>query len=284
MDFILTTLLQSLALAPLAVGVYLSMKLLNVPDITADGSYVSGAAVTALLISRGFHPLLGIPLALSAGMISGSLTALIYRKLKIPALLSGILMMSALYSINLIIMGKPNIPLNEISSPLLITISRPVVIVVSLLFLSAFIIYLLHTDLGLALQATGMNETMALANGINTHAMNIAGLAFSNACAALSGFLITLYQGYADVNMGIGIVLSGLAAVMIADALRSAKGFQKPAYSILLVIGGMVLFRLLIALALSWGADPAYLKLINSLLVLVLFILTQSRKLWNFSR
>ncbi len=282
--FILTALLQGLAFAGLGYGIYLSLRIFNIPDITTDGSYTLGGVVTAITLTSGMHPLLSMLLSMVAGMMAGACSGLIHTKMKVNALLSGILVMTALYSVNLILLGRPNLPLMDTASFLTIIpfgsglsksiISLGLFVVVIFFFLS----YLLRTDFGIAMRATGNNEGMVRAMGVNVDTMKIIGLAFANGCIALSGSLLTQYQGFADINMGIGIVISGLGAVMIGETIFG-KIIQRSIYYHLLAIciGGLT-FRLVIAGALSAGANPNYLRLITAVFVLLIIAIGQLRK------
>lgn len=283
-QFILTALLQGLAFSGLGFGIYLSLRIFNIPDITTDGSYTLGGVVTAITISSGMHPLLSMLLAALAGMLAGTCSGLIHTRLKVNALLSGILVMTALYSVNLILLGRPNLPLMDTPSYLTLipfgsALSKSILSLVFFLLLMLLLLrFLLRSDFGIAMRATGNNAAMVRALGVNVNTMKVSGLALANACIALSGSLITQYQGFADINMGIGIVISGLGAVMIGETLFG-KSIQKSIlFHLLAVCSGGILFRLAIAGALSAGADPAYLRLITSLIVLLIIALGQFRK------
>ncbi|MBS1531714.1 MAG: ABC transporter permease, partial [Bacteroidetes bacterium] len=226
MDYYLSALLQGLCFSAIALGIFISMKIFNIPDITTDGSYTLGGAVTAKLLMMHQSVFVVLPIVAAAGALAGTCTGLIHTKLKINALLAGILVMLALRSINLILMGRSNIPLINTSS--LFTIinlsSNPnqntlFVIVVFVVLITLLIGYLLKTDFGIAMRATGNSESMIRALGVNTDRMKIIGLALANSLTALSGFLITQFQGFADINMGIGIVIVGLGSVIIAETL-----------------------------------------------------------------
>jgi len=205
MDFYLTALLQGLCFSGIALGIYISMKIFNIPDITTDGSYTLGGAVTGVLLLHNQPTYIILPAVILAGGIAGALTGIIHTKLKINALLAGILVMTALYSINLSLMGRSNLPLINTASifTLLHLVTNPnqntfwillfVVTVVTLI-----IGYLLKTDFGIAMRATGSSETMIRALGVNTDRMKITGLAMANALTAISGYLMTQFQGFAN--------------------------------------------------------------------------------------
>lgn len=274
MDFLVTALIQGLAFCGLASGIFLSLRIFRVPDITTDGSYTTGGVIAAVLLSQNLHPFLVIPLCMSGGWLAGWTTGYVYTKLKVHPLLSGILVMTALYSVNLLLLGRPNLPLS--SSTTLFTIagnsdtSALLILLMTVLLLVAVLYYIFSTDFGIAMRATGGNEHMANAQGVHTLRMKRLGLALANSLTALSGCLIVQYQSYADINMGIGIVISGIAAVMTGETLLKKQN------SLLLILlmccAGSIIFRMLIAAALASGIDPAYLKLITSLLVLAIIV------------
>jgi len=279
-QFYLTALQLSLCLGPMAMGIYITMKVFNIPDITTDGSYTLGATVTAVLLTHQFPVLAALPICMIAGSLAGICTGLIHTKLKIDALLAGILVMTGLYSINLIILGRSNVPLiniagvfsffsffsNDIYNQLFVAL----VILIILIFL---LTYLLRTDFGIAMRATGNNPLMTKSLGINNDMIKIIGLAMANGLTALSGFLVAQYQGFADINMGIGIVITGLGSVLIADALRLWMNVTNIAAQILLVIAGSFLFQLVLAFTLAMGIDPNFLKLVTALFVLLIVAL-----------
>lgn len=258
------------------------MKVFRFPDITADGSYTLGAVTTALCLSNGWSIWLCIPLALLAGSVAGMCTALIHNRARINLLLAGILVMTALYSVNLSLLGRSNVPLLRFETVFSWfkvfeqTDHNTMAIVVFVLFvLGAFITYLLKTDFGIAMRATGDNEFMLGAMGVNTAHMKFIGLAMANGLVALSGALVAQFQGFVDINMGIGVMISGLGAVMISETLVLLMGLVKMGYVLLMVVVGMVLFQLILAFSLSLGIDPVLLKLITSAIVLLAVSLPQ---------
>ncbi len=261
----------------MGLGIFITMKIFRIPDITTDGSYTLGAVVTALLMVEGW-PLPAILIAsMLAGALAGILTGLVHTRLKIDALLAGILVMTGLYSINLSSMGRSNIPLLDTTNifTALAVFQPPVlneasVSILFLLTLTALLAYLLRSDFGIAMRATGDNAAMARALGINSDAMKITGLAIANALTALSGFLVAQYQGFTDINMGIGVVLVGLGSVLIGEALKQWLGLQSIAGQLLMVVLGCILFQLVLAVALSLGINPNLLKLITAVFVLTI--------------
>jgi len=218
---------QGLVFAIMALGVYITFRVLDFPDLSVDGTFPLGGAVSATLIVNGVNPFLTVAIATGAGILAGMLTAVLNTKFKILNLLAGILTMIALYSINLRVMGKPNVALlgyDTIFTPfeafgIETYILLPIVFAVILVILAFILIWYLHTDVGLALRATGDNDKMVKAQGANPSRMKLFGLGLSNGFVALAGALVAQSQGSADVNMGIGIIVAGLASVILGEAL-----------------------------------------------------------------
>lgn len=277
MDFFLTALLQGLCFSGLALGIYISMKIFNIPDITTDGSYTLGGAVTAVMLTGHLPSYLILPSVILAGAVAGALTGLIHTKLKINALLAGILVMTALYSINLTIMGRSDLPL--VNTPTLFNLVNIAadpnqnsfwILIVFVVLITLLIGYLLKTDFGIAMRATGNSESMIKALGVNTDRMKIIGLALANALTSVSGYLITQFQGFADINMGIGIVIAGLGSVIIGETLIGWFSITSVWLSLAVVILGAVLFQLVLAITLSIGVDANLLKLVTAVFVLLI--------------
>jgi putative ABC transport system permease protein len=283
--FYLTALQMALCLGPMAMGIFISMKVFNIPDITTDGSYTLGATVTAIMLTANTPVWLVLPISIMAGALAGTFTGLIHTKLGIDALLSGILVMTAMYSVNLMIMGRSNIPLIDIDSIFNKLPFSPVEqynqLLVALLFVAVLlsvIIYLLRTDFGIAMRATGNNPIMTKAMGVNNDRIKIIGLAMANGLTATSGFLVAQYQGFTDINMGIGIVITGLGSVLIADAIRTWTGIRKIGKQIMLVVIGCIVFQAVLAFTLSIGIDPNLLKMVTALFVLFIVALPRISK------
>ena len=283
--FYLTALQMALCLGPMAMGIFISMKVFNIPDITTDGSYTLGATVTAVLLTANTPVWLVLPISIMAGALAGTFTGLIHTKLGIDALLSGILVMTAMYSVNLMILGRSNIPLIDIDSIFNKLPFSPVEqynqLLVALLFVAvllSLIIYLLRTDFGIAMRATGNNPIMTKAMGVNNDRIKIIGLAMANGLTATSGFLVAQYQGFTDINMGIGIVITGLGSVLIADAIRSWTGIRRIGRQIILVVIGCIVFQAVLAFTLSIGIDPNLLKMVTALFVLFIVALPRISK------
>ena len=284
MDFFVTAFLQGLGYASLAIGIFLSLRIFNIPDITTDGSYTLGGVITAVLLASGTHPIITLVAAFTGGMVAGGLTGIFHTRFKINPLLAGILVMTGLYSINLYIMGRSNLPLINtkniynlfpfISS----TASLWFVLILFSITILLLIVWLLKTDFGIAMRATGNSEVMVRAQGVNTGYMKIAGLALANGLTAISGYLLTQYQGFADINMGIGIVISGLGSVMIGEALLKPLLQRGIFYHVIAVVAGSIVFRLILALALTLGLNPNFLKLVTALIVLLIVGVSNTRK------
>ncbi len=277
MVFYLSAFLLGLCLSAMGLGIFVTMKIFRIPDITTDGSYTLGAAVTAVLLTQGWPIWSVIPITLLAGATAGVLTGLVHTRFKIDALLSGILVMTGLYSINLTVLGRSNIPLLNVETIFKALsifdkqIYNEVWVGASFLaLLSGLLAYLLRTDFGIAMRATGNSESMTRAMGINNDQMKIIGLAIANALTALSGFLVAQYQSFTDINMGIGIVLVGLGSVLIGDALISWLKINKIWWQLLFVMLGCILFQMVLAIALSIGVHPNMLKLITAIFVLAI--------------
>lgn len=295
MTLLIGALTVGLILSLLALGVFISFRIFEFSDITADGSITLGAAVAAVLLIHGVHPLVATAAAFLAGTIAGALTGIIHTRFGINRLLSGILVMTALYSINLHVMGRSNVPLLEVRS--LATQAehaaawlmgsagdlrlwgwdvalRDAAMLVLALFTAAIVGLLIYvffrTNLGTAMQAAGDNPQMIRALGVNVENMVVLGLAVSNGLVALSGALLAQYQGFADVQMGIGMIVWGLASIIIGEAL---VGVRQLGLIITGAVMGSVLFRLLVAIALRGGLNPNDLKLVTAVFVFLALVL-----------
>ncbi len=273
-SFFITSLEQGLAFAVMALGVYTTFRILDFADLSVDGSLPLGAAVSAKFIVAGYNPFLSLIPAIIAGGLAGAITGFLNTRLKIAPLLSGILTMTMLYSINLRIMGRPNIPLlgektiftvmNDMGIP---SPWNNLIILFLLIFIVKIILDLfLKTQLGFALRATGDNPQMIRSMGVSTDIMKMIGLIIANALVAFSGALVTQYQGFADVGMGIGTIIAGLASVIIGEVLLGEKNIFVTTLS---VIVGSVVYRLSISLALTIGFAASDLKLLTAIIVIV---------------
>jgi len=284
-----------LILSLLALGVFISFRVFDFPDITTDGSITLGAAIAAVLLVKGVHPLLASGAGFCGGLVAGATTGILHTKFKINGLLSGILVMTALYSVNLHVMGKSNVPLMSSATfaseaeQLLRTFTGNegmltvlgweiaardaavlALVLVTIAVAASMLYAFLRTDVGTAMRATGNNPQMIRALGVDVGNMTIMGLALANGLIALSGALLAQYQGFADVQMGIGMVVWGLASVIIGEAL---VGTQQLGLVITGAVMGSVLFRLLVAIALRAGLNPNDLKLMTAAFVFAALIL-----------
>jgi len=292
MSLLLATLAIGLVFAVLALGIFLSFRVYQMPDITADGSFPLGAAITARLLALGWSPVPATLAGMAGGMMAGAVTGIIHVRFKVNALLSGILVMTALYSVNLRVMGASNLPIGartlftpfeetarawfgpEVtilgrtapSSDVGLLVATLVMATVATLLLCLF----LKTELGAAMRATGDNARMLRALGTSTDRMTILGLALSNLLVALSGSLLAQMQAFADAQMGIGVIVMGLASVILGQTLVG------PVRSVpLAVVGavmGAVLFRLLVAIAIRMGLDANDLRLVTAVVVLAAIV------------
>ena len=261
------TIEQSLIFAIMVLGVYISFRILNFPDMTVDGTFPLGAAISAKLLTLGINPYLTLLVALVAGAVVGAVTGLIHVKLKVKDLLAGILVMTALYSVNLRVMGKSNIPLFEEDNIFNTEYSVMITIVVLILISKFLLDYLLKTKFGFALKALGDNENLIVSLGLNEERYKIYGLMIANSFVAFSGAVLAQYQGFADVGMGTGIIVIGLASIIIGDTLF---GKRRRLAGTTIVIIGSILYRGVIAVTLSMGMDASDLKLITSIIVIII--------------
>ncbi len=256
----------------MALGVYITFRVLDFPDLTVDGSITLGAAAAAVLISKGYSPWLGFALAPLVGALAGVVTGILHARFKIAPLLAGILTMTGLYSVNLRIMGRANLPLlgTDTLADSLFFLGIPLqyrwitfglVLIVMIVFL---LYWLFQTELGLALRATGDNEMMIKSQGVNVDGMKIFGLALGNALVALSGAVVAQLQGFADMGMGVGMIISGLAAVIIGEMLVGTRTILR---ALVAVVCGSLAYRIIISLVLRMGLQTTDLKLVTAVLV-----------------
>lgn len=275
-EMLLGTLEQSFIFAVMVLGVYISYKILDFPDMTVDGSFPLGAAVAAASIVKGVNPVLALILAMAAGAAAGFITGMIHVKLRVTNLLAGIIVMTGLYSINLRIMGKSNIPLFSVKHLFNGNVSAIVVVAVILLIVKLGMDFLLKTKFGFALKALGDNESLIISLGLNEKTLKIYGLMLANSLVALSGAVLAQYQGFADVGMGTGTIITGLASIIIGDALFGKKKVIKIS---MMVIFGTIMYRTIIALSLKVGMNASDLKLITSALVVIIIFLKEKKHL-----
>lgn len=263
---------QGVLMGIMAIGVYITYKVLDFADLTVDGSLCTGGAVAVMLIMKGINPYVALLAAFISGVLAGFLTGLFHTLLGIPGILAGILSQLGLYSINMRIMGKSNQAVSVDKYDLVVSLRYITpAIVVGLIFVLAVIAVLywfLGTEIGSAVRATGCNENMARAQGINTNASKLIGLALSNGLVALSGALYAQYNGNADINMGRGAIVIGLASVIIGEVLFG-KIFRNFALRLFSVVIGCVIYFAVIALVLQLGLSTTDLKLFSALIVAV---------------
>lgn len=281
-----------LIFALVALGVYISFRLLRFPDLTVDGSFPLGGAVCAIMIHNGYSPYLATVAATLAGAVAGYITGWLNVRLRIMDLLASILMMIALFSVNLRIMGGPNIPL--INDPTVFTLLqpeglqdfwwRPLLLLVLVIVAKFAVDWFFSTERGLAIRATGSNSRMARAQGINTGAMVLLGMAISNALVGLSGALFAQTQGGADISMGIGTIVIGLAAVIVGEAILPSR---RLVYATLAAIIGAIVYRFFIAAALNSdfiGLKAQDLNLVTALLVTLALVVPNLKRLLQHKR
>ncbi|MFD1671852.1 ABC transporter permease [Agrilactobacillus yilanensis] len=280
---------QGLLYGILGIGLFLSFRILRFPDMTIEGSFPLGAAVCVTAIVNGVPPIVATLLAFVAGGLAGLATGLLYTKGKIPVLLAGILVMTAIYSINLRVMGKSNVSLlntknlftseafNNLPPYFNSVLIGIVVVIITFIILT----YFLQTDLGQAFIATGDNEAMAKSLGIKTDRMKIIGLVVSNGFVGLSGGLLAQNNGYADVNMGLGVIVIGLAAVVIGEVVYGELTMSQ---RLIAVIFGSILYRIVILLVLQLGFNTNDLKLISAIILALALMLPALKEKLNLSQ
>ena len=273
----------------LALGVLITFRFFRFPDLTAEGSYPLGGAVVATLLVHDVNPVLATMVATLAGALAGAVTALVHTRLRINNIVAGIVVMTALYSVNLRVMGRANVSLLNTHSvfddflavlarwgvatrPALATILLTVLV---LAVLAALLSQFMRTDLGLAVRATGENETMIRALGVDSSWTKTVGLALSNGAIALSGALVAQDHGFADIGMGTGILVTGAAAVMIGEAIFGDGSIER---WIMATLTGVLIYQFLVVLALRVGMEPTDLKLVTAALLLASIALPRLRK------
>lgn len=285
-DILVPTIAQGLLWALLALGVYITFRVLDIADLSVEGSFPLGAAVAASALVAGWGIAAAFVLAAIAGALAGVVTGFLTTKLKIPALLAGILTMIGLYSVNLHVMGKANVALLRIDTIFTVTegfgltpaMALLAVGVVAVLIVGLVIYWFFGTELGTAIRATGCNSQMARAQGVNTNSMIVLGLLISNALVALSGALVCQANGFADVGMGTGTIVIGLASVIIGEVLFGTRSFKNCLISVIL---GSIVYRLVIAIVLQLGMPPNDLKLFTAILVAIALSMPLIREKWR---
>ncbi|KUE91585.1 ABC transporter permease [Streptococcus lutetiensis] len=278
-DIILTAISQGLLWAIMAIGVFITFRILDIADLSAEGSFPLGAASTAIMIVNGINPLIATIGGFVAGMLAGAVAGFLHTKMKIPALLTGIIVLTALYSVNLLVLGSANVSLAGQTTLVTVLTSALnlsklyAVILIGVIFVALVIlllVVLLNTQMGLALRATGDNLAMGEANGIKVDRMKIFGYMISNGLIALAGSLLAQNNGYADMNMGTGTIVNGLASIILAEVIVKYLPLGKRLWSIVL---GSVLYRLVLVIILAMNVDAQMLKLASAiLLALILYV------------
>jgi len=259
---LLGTIEQGLIFAIMALGLYISYKILDFPDLTVDGSFPMGASIVAILITKGFNPILALIVAFIGGSLAGFVTGYIHIKFKITNLLAGIIVMTGLYSINLRIMGRSNIPLFGIDN--IFSNRSNLFIILFIVLLSKFFLdYLLKTKFGFSLRALGDNETLVISLGIDQKKLKIIGLMLANGLVALSGGILAQYQGFSDIAMGTGTIVTGLASIIIGESVLK-KGKMLNVTTIVII--GSILYRFIILGSLKIGFNASDIKLITATL------------------
>jgi putative ABC transport system permease protein len=268
---------QGLIWGIMAIGVYITYRILDVADLTVDGSFATGGAVAVVLILNGWNLWLAMLAAFVAGLIAGAITGLLHTLMGIPPILAGILTQLSLYSINLKIMGKANQSINVNQTDLLVSLRwvkefafhNPLITVgVVLLILVAILYWFFGTEMGCSIRATGINQSMSRAQGINTSLNKVLGIMLSNGLVAFSGAFLAQYQGFADVKMGQGSIVIGLAAVIIGEALFG-KIFRNFALRLLSVAFGSIIYYIVIQTVITLGLDANLLKLLSAVIVAI---------------
>lgn len=283
---IVSAISQGMLWAILGLGIFMTYRILDFPDMTTEGSFPLGAAVCVTAITHGVAPILATLLGVGAGMVAGLITGLLYTKGKIPVILAGILVMSGLNSVILFVMRTPNLSL--LNHPILQDsfhrfglpdyFDTVLLGIISLGILIAVLLFFFNTDLGQGYIATGDNETMARSLGIKTDRMKILGLTLSNGVIALSGALIAQNDGYADVNKGIGVIVIGLASIIIGEVI-----FQELtlAERLIAIVVGSIIYQLLILVVIKLGFDTTYLKLFSAIILAICLMIPQLKKALN---
>ena len=285
-ELIISTVAQGLLWSVMAMGVFITFRTLNIADLSVEGSFPLGGAVAAMLLAEKVNPATAIAAAGLAGMLAGAVSGLLYTKLKIPALMAGILTMIALYSVNLRVMGKANLSLLNTDtlftaleflqlSPNMTTFVAGLCIAVAI---PLWLYWFFGTEIGMAVRATGNNPQMIRAMGVNTDDMFLLGLVLSNGLVAVSGALIAQDNGFADVGMGAGTIVIGLASVIIGEVVFGTRNFKN---SLISVVLGSILYRIVIAVVLYLGMPPNDLKLFTAILVAIALSLPLVKAKWD---
>ncbi|MGT2623918.1 ABC transporter permease [Streptococcus thoraltensis] len=282
LDIVLSSISQGLLWSIMAIGVFITFRILDIADLSAEGAFPMGAAVASVGILNGWHPILTTLAGLAGGMLVGLVAGFLHTKMKIPPLLTGIITLTGLYSTNLLVMGRSNVSLSMQNT--LVTMFQDMgldktyaVILIGVIFIALVILSLmlfLNTQLGLSLRATGDNIDMGQANGINVNQMKVLGYMIGNGLIALSGALLAQNNGYADLNMGVGTIIIGLASVILAEVIIKHLSLGKRLISIVL---GSVIYRLIIVVILTANVDAQMIKLVSAVLLAIILYIPEIR-------
>ncbi|AUW96382.1 ABC transporter permease [Streptococcus pluranimalium] len=282
LDIVLSSISQGLLWSIMAIGVFITFRILDIADLSAEGAFPMGAAVASVSILNGWHPVLATLAGLAGGMLVGLVAGFLHTKMKIPPLLTGIITLTGLYSTNLLVMGRSNVSLSMQNT--LVSMFQDLgldktyaVILIGVIFISLVILSLmlfLNTQLGLSLRATGDNIHMGQANGINVNQMKVLGYMIGNGLIALSGALLAQNNGYADLNMGVGTIIIGLASVILAEVIIKHLPLGKRLISIVL---GSVIYRLIIVVILTASVDAQMIKLVSAVLLAIILYIPEIR-------
>lgn len=275
MGFWLGSLEQGLIFGIMVLGVYISYKILDFPDMTVDGAFPMGAAIVGTGLLAGINPVVCLILATIGGALAGLVTGILHVRFKIRDLLAGILVMTGMYSINLRIMGKSNIHLFNVQHLFSTKTSAIVIILIILIVVKIILDFLLKTEFGFSLRALGDNEKLVIALGINEKKLKIIGLMIANSLVALAGGVLAQHQGFADVGMGTGTIVAGLASIILGEGIF--KNFKKVKMTTVVLVGSIT-YRFVIAIALKLGLRATDLKLVTALIVTI--ILAPKVNLW----
>ena len=281
-NVVLTAISQGLLWAIMAIGVFITFRILDLADLTAEGAFPLGAATTTIMIIRGINPIFATLGGFVAGMLAGAVSGFMHTKMKIPALLTGIITLTGLYSVNLLVLGSANVSLSGHNTLVTMVMDLGLsklngVILLGLIFVSLVVlmlVVLLNTQVGLALRATGDNLAMGEANGIKVDRMKILGYMISNGLIALAGSLLAQNNGYADMNMGTGTIVNGLASIILAEVIVKYLPLGKRLWSIVL---GSILYRLVLVIILAMNVDAQMLKLASAILLAVILYVPEIR-------
>ncbi len=282
LDIVLSSISQGLLWSIMAIGVFITFRILDIADLSAEGAFPMGAAVASVSILNGWHPVLATLAGLAGGMLVGLVSGFLHTKMKIPPLLTGIITLTGLYSTNLLVMGRSNVSLSMQNT--LVSMFQDLgldktyaVILIGVIFITLVILSLmlfLNTQLGLSLRATGDNIHMGQANGINVNQMKVLGYMIGNGLIALSGALLAQNNGYADLNMGVGTIIIGLASVILAEVIIKHLPLGKRLISIVL---GSVIYRLIIVVILTANVGAQMIKLVSAVLLAIILYIPEIR-------